>query len=400
MRYDFDKVIDRTNAPYSYSLKWMNKGPAAEALKEMNGDAMLAEDSLRFFTADMDFQCAPELIEAMIETAKHGIYGYSCTPAEYRPAICRWFKDRFDWDFKPEDIYAGWHGTHELIANCVKTYTNPGDGVIVLTPSYSFYADIEPLGREFVAVPMINTDSYYTIDFDAFEKACKEEKNTMFVTMQPHNPVGRVWTVEEMQKMADICRQNSVIIVCDSVHIDIARKNQKVIPFAKAVGSQGIIIATAINKTFNAAGLSMSNLIIEDPVLKEKYPSNPFEMATPFGISAVIAAYTKCDDWVDQLNEYLDKTLSYAVDRFKKDLPKAKVSMPEGTYVLWVDFSGYGLSDEELSKRFDSVNVLVTNGKGFGMAEGEQYKRICLTAPMVIVEEMCNRLEKAFAELN
>lgn len=398
MHYDFDKVIDRTNAPYSYSLKWMTKGPAAEIMSGMMGKAMMSEDSLRFFTADMDFQCAPELTQALVETAQHGIFGYSAIPAEYRPAVCRWFKDRFDWEFKPEDIFVGWGGTHDLVAKCVKIYTKPGDGVIVLLPSYSFEADVEPLGREYVGIPMINTDGYYTIDFDAFEKACKEDKNTMFIMMQPHNPTGRVFTTEEMQRLADICRQNDVVIVCDSVHIDIARKDQKVIPMTKAVGTQGIITATAINKTFNAAGLAMSHLIIEDPALKEKYPANPVETPTPFGIAAVIAAYTKCDDWVDQLNEYLDKILTYAVDRFKKDLPKAKVILPEGTYVLWIDFAGYGLSDEELQKKFDDADVVVSNGSTFGISEGEQYKRICLTAPMVKVQDLCDRLAKVFAE--
>ncbi len=400
MCYDFDTVIDRSNAPYSYSMKWVNKGFAAAALGEISGMNVFADNSLRFFTADMDFLCAPELTEALVETARHGIFGYSVVPEEYRAAICRWFRDRFDWEIKPEEIFAGITGTHDLIAKCVKTYTGEGDGVIVLTPSYDFKGDIGPLGREFVGVPMINNEGYYTIDFDAFEKACKEEKNTMFITMQPHNPVGRIFTVEEMQKLAEICRRNDVIIVCDSVHIDIARKDKKVIPFAKAVGTEGLITATAINKTFNAAGLAMSHLIIQDPVLREKYPGGMFDMPSPFGISAVIAAYTKCDAWVDRLNEYLDKILTYAVDRIKKDLPKAKVCLPEATYVLWIDFAAYGLTDDELNKKFADVNVLPSEGRSFGTSRKEQYQRICLTAPMVQVVDLCDRLAKAFEDLN
>lgn len=395
MHYDFDTVVDRANAPYSYAAKWSSKGMMVEMMKKMMGFNDVPEDRLCFFTADMDFKCAPELTEALVKTAEHGIFGYSSVPAEYYEAICRWFRDRFDWEFDPSHIFLCSQGTHYLVAECIKTYTQPGDGVIVLLPSYSYHADIEPLGRHQVGLQMFNDGGYYTIDFNAFEKACAEEKNTLFIMMQPHNPTGRVFTVEEMNKLAEICRKYNVVMVSDEVHIDIARKGQKVVPFMKAVGPQGVITATAVNKTFNVAGLAMSNLIIEDDELRAKYPAG-FPMSNPFGITAVITAYTKCDAWVDALNEYLDKILTYTCERFKKDLPKAKFVMPEGTYVLWVDFSGYGLSDEELAKKINDTHVLVGEGSGFDAINGKQIRRFCLTAPMVQIEDMCNRLAKAF----
>ncbi len=395
MRYDFDTVVDRAHAPYSYAAKWQSKGPMAEMLKKRNGYDEMPEDRLAFFTADMDFKCAPELTEALIETAKHGIFGYSSVPGEYYEAICRWFRDRFDWEIDPGHIFMGSSGTHHLIAECVKCFTQPGDGIIVLLPSYSYHFDIEPLGREQVGVLMNNDNGYYTIDFDAFEKACAEEKNTMFIMMQPHNPTGRVFTMDELQKIGEICRKHNVVIVSDEVHIDIVRKGQKPVPVMKAIGPQGVVSATAVNKTFNVAGLAMSNLIIEDPELRAKYKPG-FGFATPFGITSVIAAYTKCDAWVDELNEYIDKVLNYTTERFKQDLPKAKFMLPEGTYIMWVDFSGYGLSDEELAAKFNATHVLVGDGNGYDMPNGGQFRRFCLGEPMALIEDMCDRLAKAF----
>lgn len=397
MHYDFDTVVDRANAPYSYAAKWQNKGMMVEMMKKVMGFDEIPEDRLCFFTADMDYKCAPELTEALIKTAEHGIFGYSSVPSEYYEAVARWFRDRFDWKIDPAHIFMGSQGTHHLIAECVKFYSQPGDGIIVLLPSYSYHADIEPLGRTMVGVQMRNDNGYYTIDFEAFEKACAEEKNTLFIMMQPHNPTGRVFTVEELEKLGEICRRHNVVIVSDEVHIDIARKGQKVVPVMKALGPQGVIAATAVNKTFNVAGLAMSNLIIEDPALLEKYQPG-FPMATPFGITAVITAYTKCDAWVDALNEYLDKILTYTCERFRQDLPKAKFVLPEGTYILWVDFSGYGLSDEELADRINKTHVLLGDGVGFDAINGKQMRRFCLTAPMVQIEDMCNRLAKAFKD--
>jgi len=402
-KYDFDTVVDRAHDPYSYSVKWVGEGQGrlSDTIKNFIGDdAPIPEDRLVFFTADMDFKCPPELTESLIKTAEHGIFGYSSPGEEYYNAVCRWFRDRFDWEFSPKSIVPCASGTHQIIADCIEKLTEPGDGIIVLTPCYSYHGDISRSGRRFVGVPLINTDEYYTVDYDALEKACAEKNNTMIVMCHPHNPTGRVFTEEEILKIGEICRRNNVLIVSDEVHIDIARKGQKVVPMMKVLGPKGVLAATAVNKTFNVAGLAMSNLIVEDPELLEKVRKS-MVMATPFGISAVITAYTKCDQWVDELNEYLDSIIDYAVDRFHKDLPKAKVVRPEGTYILWVNFSGYGLTDEELQERIRSTHVMVGDGTG-AVCDGpipKQYRRICLTAPMVQIVEMCDRLAKAFADL-
>lgn len=397
MKYDFDSIIDRAHAPYSYSAKWMDEGVMAEMMRKMIGLDSLPDDRLCFQTADMDFKCAPELVEAMKKTAEHGIFGYSIIPDAYYAAVCRWFHDRFDWDFSPKSIISTTDGTHNLIARCIDCFTQPGEGVIVLLPSYNYHSDIKPKGRVQVGVQLHNDHGYYTVDYDALEKACANPKNNMIILIQPHNPTGRVFTEEEILKIGEICRRNGVIIVSDEVHIDIARKGQKVLPVMKVLGPQGVISATAVNKTFNVAGLGMSNLIIEDPYLMARFKKG-FPMSNPFGVSAVIAAYTKCDEWVDELNEYLDKLIDYTMDRFAEDLPKVEVVKPEGTYVLWLDFSGYGLSDEELAKKFNATHLVLQDGKFFDETRAGQYRRICLTSPMSQVVEMCDRLAAAFKD--
>ncbi len=397
MKYDFDTIINRDNEPNSYSVKWVSTGTVAEMVKRFAGISDIPKDRLVFFTADMDYKCAPELVEAMRKTAEHGIYGYSMPPEAYYEAICKWFRERFDWNFSAKNIIVGTDGTHKLLEDCIKAFTQPGDGVIVLLPSYNYHNDIEPIGRVMVGVQLKNDNGYYTVDYAALEMACAAKRNTLMLMMQPHNPTGRVFTEEELLKIGDICRRYGVYIVSDEVHIDIARKGQKVIPVMKALGTRGVATATAINKTFNTAGLAMSNLIVEDPYMMAKLDRG-FGMASPFGISAVISAYTECGPWVDALNAYLDKIIDYTVERFKKDLPKVTFVKPEGTYILWLDFSGYGFSDDVLDEKINRTHVLINDGQMFDAINPKQYRRFCLTAPMAQVEDMCNRLAAEFKD--
>ena len=186
MKYNFDEIIDRAHDEYSYSLKWSN-------LKD--------DDYIALQTADMDFKTAPAVIEAMHKVAEHGIYGYSGINDDYRHAVVNWFKTRHNWEFNPEDIYYV-HGTHTGVVECINKFTSKNDGIIVLTPSYNYHWDVEPNERRFVGVEMIEKDGYYSIDFDALEKAASDEHTTMFIICHPHNPTGRVWNDEELLKMS------------------------------------------------------------------------------------------------------------------------------------------------------------------------------------------------------
>lgn len=390
MKYNFDEIIDRANDPYSFAMKWDMKNIA-----ERMGVEKAPDDVICLQVADMDLKTAPAIIEAMHGVAEHGIYGYSGINDTYRQSVVKWFHERQDWDFKPEDItYTP--GTHHGIAECVKRLTKVGDGVIVLVPSYSYHSDVEPFGRKYVPVPLHNDHGYYTIDFDALEEACAKPENTMFIICHPHNPTGRIWNDEELTKMAEISRKHGVIMISDEVHSDIIRKGKIFHPMMKVVGEQGLISFTAINKTFNLAGLACTNMILSDPDLKEKF-GKYFTLPSPFAIAALIAAYNKSEDWVDALNEYLDENLSWALHFFKEKMPKVTCYMPEGSYIIWVDLSAYGLSDDEIEhKILNEAHLVLQGGGNFDAKEGSQFQRLCLSSPKSMVQEALERLYKVF----
>lgn len=392
MKYDFDTIIDRIHDPFSFSFKWQSPSYILNDLgiKEWRDDVICLE------TADMDFKVAPEIIEDLKKLCDHGIFGYSKVPQSYYEAVRGWYARRQDWHFDTDDIFI-FSGTHEAVAQCVLRYTKPGEGVIVLTPCYGYHSDVEPNGRKYVCVEMINDgNEYFTIDYDALEKACKDENNTMIVMCHPHNPTGRVFTHEELCKVADICRKNNVLIVSDEVHSDILRKGQDFEPMMKACGPKGLIAATAVNKTFNLAGLAMTNVIICDEELKQR-GGNMYSMPTPFGIQAVISAYNKGDAWVDALNEYADGNIDACIDFIHKRLPKAKVLRPQGGYSINVDFSSYGLSDEEVvDKIYAKAGVILNSGLFFDDKRGKQIHRACLSSPRALCLEAFERIARQF----
>lgn len=393
MKYNFDEKIDRINDEGSFSSKWANN----ERMAKMFMTDQLPEDRLCFFLADMDFKVAPEILEGMQKVIDHGIMGYSQAPQRYFDAVARWMRDRFDWNIDPKHIRIH-NGGHDAIVECINKLTAPGDGIIVLTPSYYYRWDVAGTGRHYVAVRMNNDNGYYTINFDRLEEACREVTNTMLIFIQPHNPTGRTWSREEILKVAEICRRNNVIILSDEVHMDIKRKNVTVEPFMKVAGPKGIITVTGINKTFNLAGLAVTNTIIEDEEINARMGESR-NNSTPFGYAACIASYTKGDQWVDELNDYLDDVIDYAVERFHKEMPKVKVWKPEGTYILWLDFSGYGLSNEQLNEKIaGQCHIGMSDGAGMETFEGEQYRRMCITCPKADVREGIDRLVRAFEQ--
>ncbi len=390
MKYNFDEIIDRKNEKRSYSTKWDD---APRKARKYGFGETFPEDKICLQTADMDFKTAPAIIEAMKEVAEHGIYGYSAINDEYREAVCHWFKTRQDWHFNQEDIMHC-NGTHPALVECMKRLTKPQEGIIVLTPSYSYHDDIDGINRTFVACEMIETNGYYTIDFALFENLCKEPNNTMFVLCHPHNPCGRVFNREELMQMAQICRENHVWIVSDEVHSDIIRKGMMFEPMMKVVGSEKLITLTAVNKTFNLAGLSCTNMITQDEQIKEAF-SGYYSLPSPFGIAAVIAAYNESASWVDALNEYLDETIHWCVDFVKANMPNAKCIVPEGSYVLWLDLRGYHLSVDQINhKIIHEAHLVLQNGKNFDA--DYQFVRICIPSPRSMIQEAFGRLKNVF----
>lgn len=391
MQYNFDEIIDRKNDPFSFSAKWQG---AEYVLKTLNVDSV-RDDRICLETADMDFKVAPEIREDLKKLTDHGIFGYSILTPTYRKAVQSWYEKRQNWKFAPEDIYY-FPGTHEAIAQCVKRYTKEGDGVIVLTPCYGYHEDVEGNGRKYVSVELMEDDGYYSINFSAFEKACSEPCNTLFILCHPHNPTGRVFTEAELVKLGDICRRHGVLILSDEVHSDILRKGQSFMPMMKACGEKGVISCTAVNKTFNLAGLAMTNVIVSDQTLKSPLESY-FMLPSPFGIQAVISAYTKGEKWVDELNEYTDESLKECIELIHEKLPKAYVTMPEGGYSIYIDFSPYGLSDDEVVERiYKKAGVVLNSGLFFDDRRGKQIHRACLASPKSMIKEAIERIALEF----
>ncbi|MBE5808981.1 MAG: aminotransferase class I/II-fold pyridoxal phosphate-dependent enzyme [Clostridiales bacterium] len=393
MKYNFDEVIDRAHEAGSYSSKWSNN----DHMKAMFQTDEVPEDRLCFFLADMDFRCAPAIIDAVKTVANHGIFGYSATPAEYFNAVCRWMNDRFGMNVKPEQIRCA-HGAHSAVIEAIAKLTKPGEGIIVPQPTYYYRGDVAHDNRYYVGFQMKNDNGYYTWDWEAFEKHCKEPQNTAVILQQPHNPTGRIWTEEEIKKIAEICRANNVLMICDDVHMDFKRKENKVVPFINVVGPEGIVMITGLGKTFNLAGLSITNVIIQDEKLLEKWGQSR-SMLSPFSTAACIAAYTQSDEWVDALNEYLDECVEYVVDRIHNELPKVKVHKPEGTYILWMDFTDLGLTSEELTKKIaGEAHISMSDGAGMEPPEGTIFRRWCCTAPKSVLKEGIDRLVKVLGE--
>lgn len=396
MKYNFDEVVNRRG---TYSFKW----DGGEFLKQLKFTERYDEETIPLFTADMDLPVPEPMIRALHETVENRIFGYSIFPNEYYEAIQHWFKKKHDWDIKKEEIVYS-PGTVHAVNVAVRAYTNPGDGVIIQRPVYPpFTSAIEGNGRVVRNNALVCDDNgYYSIDFEDFEAKAKEENTKLFIMCNPHNPTGRIFNNDELKKLSEICVKNNVLIVADEIHGDLIRRDQTFTPIAKAAdNTDHIVTCTAINKTFNVAGLHCTNVVISDVKLRKTFIKEMgHQMPSPFTIAALISAYKEGDEWLEQLLEYIDGTMEWVVQFISERMPKVKVNIPEGTYVMWMDFSGYGISPNEVHDRiYNKANVLLEDGKMFG-EEGLNYQRICIPSPRPIIKEALERIAKEFEDLN
>jgi cystathionine beta-lyase len=396
MKYNFDESVNRRG---TYSLKW----DGGERIKKNGITERYDADSLPLFTADMDFPIPEPVIDALHKTVDHRIFGYSVFPDQYYEAVQQWFKKHHDWEIKKEEIIYS-PGTVFALNVAVRAFTEEGDGVLIQRPVYPpFTRAIEGNGRRVINNRLkVDAEGLYTIDFDDFEAKAKEEKTKMFILCNPHNPSGRIFSNGDLMRLSDICAQNNVLIVADEIHGDLIRRDQVFTPIAKlAKDDQHIITCTAINKTFNVAGLHCTNMVLPNPKLRAKFVNAlGYQVATPFAISALIAAYNEGEEWLEQLKEYIDGTMEWVKNFLAERMPKVKTRIPEGTYLMWLDFSGYGISPMEVHDRiYNKANVILEDGKMFG-EEGLDYQRICLPSPRPIIIEAFERIAKEFEDLN
>ncbi|MEG2354055.1 MAG: MalY/PatB family protein [Clostridium sp.] len=385
MKFDFDKVVCRKD---SNCAKW-----------DILGKAFGNENAIALWVADMDFEVDPSIREAIEKRLSHEVFGYTFTPDSYYDAVISWMKKRHDWDVKKEWIKFT-PGVVPGINYIIGAFTKPGDEVIVQTPVYhQFFQVIKNNGCEIVDSPLINEEGKYTIDFKDFEDKITD-KTKMFLLCSPHNPIGRVWSQEELRKLAEICLRHNILIVSDEIHSDLVfSKHKHLVISTLSKDIEDIsIICTAPNKTFNIAGLHTANIMIPNEELRNKFSEHLQKLCisgpTIFGAIAQEAAYSKGEEWYEDLMEYLRGNIDFAVDFIQKRIPKLKVQYPEGTYLLWVDFSDLGFEGEELYEKLISEAGVVLN-KGGIFGEGyECFQRINVGTRRAIVEEALEKIEK------
>jgi len=383
MTYDFDKIIDRRG---TNSLKY---DFAAERGKP--------NDALPLWVADMDFAAPPEVIADLKNSAEHGIFGYTETKSDYDNAVIGWFRERFGYNVEPSEIVKT-PGIVFALAQMVRAFTEPGDGVIIQTPVYyPFYDVVRDNGRELLLNPLRYEDGKYSIDFDDFERNAASSNAKMFILCSPHNPVGRVWTRLELERLNEICERYGILVISDEIHCDFIYGGNSHTVFGKL--NENAIIATAPSKTFNLAGLQVSNIFVRNPELKRKLKlelrKSGYSQLNTLGLAACKSAYQHGAAWVDQLNEYLCGNIALVREFLATKLPKIKLIEPEGTYLLWLDCRELGLSQPELDSLVTNrAKLWLSSGTTFG-ADGEGFQRINVACPRVTLEEALTRLGKA-----
>ncbi len=395
MAYNFDKVIERTDTD---SIKY-----------DFAARRGMPEDILPLWVADMDFPAPDEVIDALVEKSKHGIFGYSEGREDYYEAVAGWYERHYDW--RPQQRWlVKTPGVVYAVTTAIHAYTGEGDGVLIQEPVYyPFRESIEANNRRLVVNQLVYKDGRYTIDLKDFEEQIKAHKVKLFILCSPHNPVGRVWSKEELTAMGDICQKHGVLVVADEIHSDFTYPGYQHHVFSdiKEAYEHMTITCTAPSKTFNLAGLQISNVFIADKRLRDAFKhavtQSGYSQPTVMGLVASKAAYLHGDQWLQELKEYLVGNLSYFRSFIKEHIPEAKLVEPEGTYLVWVDFSQVpafvGQSNEVMDHFMaHSAKLWLDGGTMFGVG-GEGFQRFNIACPRAILERALNQLAEALKEV-
>lgn len=383
----FDKEISRID---SGSIKWDNM----ESTK-YNGQV------IPMWIADMDFDVAPAIKDEMRKRIDFGVFGYEDRPSSYNKAIVEWFNRRHDYHIKPEWICFA-HDVVAAIGTAIEAVSDEGDGIIIQSPVYHmFYKVIESKKRKIIKNPLINNNGYYTMNFENLEKIITD-KTKALILCNPHNPVGRVWTDEELLKLIEICLKHNIWIISDDIHCEMVFKGYKhtfVSSLSKNI-AQKTIVCTSPSKAFNLAGIKLANTIIQNEKIREKYMSlYDRPVCNSFVAPALIGAYNYSEQWLDKSVEYIEGNIDYFVSYVKNNIPKLSVVKPEGTYLVWLDCTQLGMEPEELKTFFlDICGVYPNGGIVFG-EEGRYYQRLNLACRRELVVEALKRIENGVNKL-
>ena len=399
--YDFDAVIDRSGT---------------DACKTDTLPEGCPPDALPAWVADMDLPCAQPIVEAIQKRAAHPVYGYTIYGSkDCRDAITGWYSRRFGWEINPDHLFYS-PGIVPAIGLMLQALTEPGDGIIVQKPVYyPFMAKIEANGRKVVNNALIRRQGDcedpqcfdYVMDYEDLEEKLADPANKGLILSSPHNPVGRVWTREELQRVLELAVRYDKWIIADEIHCDLTRSGVVHTPMLKLAAEVApdfmdrIISCTAPSKTFNLAGLSFSNVVIPGEEIRKRWlqvASEQFSLVfgcNPLSLAGVCAAYREGEDWLEQLKDYLDGNIAYIRSFIKERLPKAAMAQCQGTYLVWLDFRAY-CSDHVLLEQAmqKEGRIALDEGYIFGQ-EGAGYERINVAMPRVLVEDAMERMAKA-----
>ena len=388
-KYDFDKLTERRG---TNSYKW---------------DSPADADVLPMWVADMDFEVAPAITKALQERVAQGIFGYTMVPDSYYEAIVGWFKRRHGWTLERDWILYT-TGVVPAVSCALKALTLPGEKVLVQTPAYNcFFSSIANSGCQLAENELVYEGGTYHVDFDDFERKCADEKTTVFLLCNPHNPAGRVWKREELERMNDICLKHGVKVVSDEIHCELVMPGFRFVPFASvsAACRDNCVVLNSPSKAFNIAGLQIANIICADAAVRRRIDRavniNEVCDVNPFGVLALQAAYTAGEEWLDELNAYIHGNYELVKDFVAEEMPKLKVVRMEGTYLVWLDVMGLeSTSDELTDKLLKEAKVMVNSGTMYGRRAGEGFIRLNIACPRARLLEGLKRMGRCLAEYN
>ena len=396
--YNFDEIVERRGTG---CVKW---------------DESPSDDVIPLWVADMDFKAAPAILEAVRKRAEHGVFGYTVVEEDYYVAVINWFRRRHNWRIHREEILYT-TGVVPAMSVAIKALTMPGEKVLILSPDYNcFFSSIRNNGCEVLETPLRlisppklggaggglkKPQPSFEVDFIDFEAKCADEKTTVFLLCNPHNPTGRVWTKEELERMNDICLKHNVKVVSDEIHCELIMPGHTFQPFAAVSEAcrKNSVILNSPSKSFNIAGLQTANIIVSNPSWRRRINRainiNEVCDVNPFGPVALIAAYNESEEWIDELNQYLWGNYTVLCDFIEKNLPQWKVCPLEGTYLPWVDVSAMGIPVEELCDRLlREAKVWINPGTMYGPESGKGYVRFNIATQRTRLIEALERIKK------
>ena len=387
MRYNFDEIVDRSG---SNCIK-------LEKLKPLFGH----EDLIPLWVADMDFKSPPAIVEALRQRVDHAVFGYTLPSQAYTSSIVNWIERRHRWKVHDEHIIFV-PGVVKGVAFAIDVFTRKGDKIIIQPPVYHpFRIVTSSLGREVVNNPLILDDGQYKMDFEGLRKIVANNRCKMLILCNPHNPGGRAWSPAELDELADICYENNILVVSDEIHADMALPGHQHTSFATASAKAEEISLTlmAPSKTFNIAGIVSSFAIITNKTIRKRYLAylepRELQQGTIFAFTATRAAYDECEDWLDQMLEYVQNNIDFVDSYLKENIPEIKAILPEASFLVWLDCRALNLSQQDLVKLFvEKAHLALNDGTMFGQG-GEGFMRLNVGCPRSLLEKGLDNLKKA-----